>query len=489
MPDQRQAGDRFAFLDGIRDLPSLPQVLVGISRVASDPHSDAAALAEMVLKDQALTMKVLRIANSAQYAVCAQRVATISRAVVMLGFESVRAIALGLGVYKMLSTLERGGSVHEGFWKDAIAVAVTAQDLAGLIGVEVVEEAFVAGLLHDVGKLVLAEHDLDRALSVYREWREGPGLLAAEAAAFGVNHAEVAGELGRRWDLPVPLQAALAHHHRHFPNPPREGGERLAFLIAVATGVARAVAEGAGEPRPVAAQVARLLRRPVGRVLEVLRGLPDKIAEYARFFDIQVEDLKVYTVWLEDEHRRLHEAIVQEESSRRADQRRRGEMAALREIHGMLLGAAGGEQVVRRVLRAVREVTGARRVVVARLDEGRGEVEAVLGDGDVTPGFLEEFRFPAGDGILGGALERGEPVHVFDSEVPYFRRLLSQREARVLGVRCFAAVPWRDPAGAGLLFADRDAQDEPFRDEEVESLGTLTDLLRLGLRGEPRPAA
>ena len=60
---------------------------------------------------------------------------------------------------------------------------------------------------------------------------------------------------------------------------------------------------------------------------------------------------------------------------------------------------------------------------------------------------------------------------------------------RVLGVRCFAAVPWRDPAGAGLLFADRDARDEPFRDEEVESLGTLTDLLRLGLRGEPRPAA
>ncbi|MBE0618894.1 MAG: HDOD domain-containing protein, partial [Proteobacteria bacterium] len=202
--------------------------------MAADPKADASDLAEVILKDQAMAMKVLRIANSAQYALCPQRVTTISRAVVLLGFESVRAIALGLGAYNLLSTLERGGKVHERFWRESIANAVACQGLAELVGLRVPEEAFVAGLLHDVGKLILAAHDPEASQRIHGQGAEGPALLAAETRAFGVNHAEVAGELARRWELPPVLQGALASHHRHYAVMPEPGPECMAFLVGVA---------------------------------------------------------------------------------------------------------------------------------------------------------------------------------------------------------------------------------------------------------------
>lgn len=77
--------------------------------MACDPQADAADLAEVVLKDHAMTMKVLRIANSARYAVAGNRITTVSRAVVLMGFESVRAMALGWGAYNMLPVLDGAG--------------------------------------------------------------------------------------------------------------------------------------------------------------------------------------------------------------------------------------------------------------------------------------------------------------------------------------------------------------------------------------------
>jgi len=475
---------RFGLLDQIRDLPSLPQVLVGISRIAADPRADAGDLAEVILKDQAMTLKVLRIANSAQYALCPQRVTTISRAVVLLGFESVRAIALGLGAYNLLSTLERGGETHERFWRESIANAVACQGLAELVGMRVPEEAFVAGLLHDVGKLILAAYDPEASRRVHAPGAEGPALLAAETRAFGVNHAEVAGELARRWELPPVLQRALESHHRHYPAMPEDGPERMAFLVGVAKSLTAPLWGSGADPQDLAAKVARLVRRPAAKVAALLQGLPHRLEEYAGFFEIQLTDLKAYTLWLEDEHRRLHGELDLAEEGRRREERRTAELAAIREVHARLLAGDATGALVGRVLRAAREAAGARRAVVALLEPGGGVLCARWGEGDVTPAFLEAFRFPvAAGGVLPSALRRGEPLHVFDVSLPYFTRLLGREEARVLDVPCFAALPLRRGAQTvGILYADRDRQDEPFADAEMETLGTLADLASLALR-------
>ncbi|MEW6489039.1 MAG: HDOD domain-containing protein [Thermodesulfobacteriota bacterium] len=475
---------RFALLDQVRDLPSLPQVLVGISRVASDPEADAGDLAEVILKDQAITIKVLRIANSAQYTLCPQRITTVSRAVVLLGFESVRAIALAVGAYNLLSTLERGRKVHEHFWRESVAIAVACQGLAELVGGRVPEEAFVAGLLHDVGKLVLAAHDPEQSAGIYDSGLEGPALLAAETRAFGVNHAELAGELARRWQLPPVLERALEGHHRHFSALPEEGPDRMAFLVGVAKSLAAPRWREHLEPRELAARVARLVRRPVGRVLEMIQALPARMEEYAGFFEIQLTDLKEYALWLESEHGRLHGELDGAEGRRRRDERRDAELAAVREVHALLLGGGAQGRAVDRLLRATREAAGARRSVVALWDPGSGRVQGRWGSGDVVPAFLEDFRFGAsGGGVLGAVLRTGEPVHVFDTQMPYFARLLSPEEARLFDVPCFAVLPLGHEGKAlGVLYADRDRGDEPFSDDEVATLATLADLLSLALR-------
>ncbi len=482
--DPARREGRFAFLERIRDLPSLPQVLVGISRVAADPQADAADLAGVILKDQAMTMKVLRIANSARYAVAPNRVTTVSRAVVLMGFDSVRAMALGWGAFHMLSSLESGARIHEDFWRNSIAVAVVCEGLAGLVGARVPEEAFVAGLLHDVGKLVLAECDAASAAGVYGRRAEGPALLAAETRAFGVNHAEVAGELARRWELPAELERALEFHHRHYAGLPDDGGNRMAFLVGVAKSLVHGLGREDVDLRDVAAKTARLLRRPVGHVLRTLHDLPERIAEYAEFFEIEIEDLKAYALWLEDGHRRLHEEVEQLETRRRREEQREVELAAIRDVHTLLLDAAGAEAVAHRVLRAAREVCGARRGVVALLDRDGQTLRGSLGQGDVTPVFLKAFRFSVdGGGLLAAAVERGEALNVFDAELPYFARLMIPEEVEILDVPSFAVVPLQKGGKtAGLLYADRNAGDEPFGDEDLATLGTLSDLLSLALR-------
>lgn len=201
-------------------------------------------------------------------------------------------------------------------------MAVICQGLAALVGMRVTEEAFVAGLLHDVGKLVLAEHDPEAGGRVYVGGVEGPVLLAVETRAFGVTHAEVVGELARRWELPAPLEQALERHHRHYPALPEDGAGRMAFLVGVVKSLVRSPAREDVDLRDVAAKAGRLLRRPVGQVLEVIRELPDRIGEYADFFEIEIQDLKAYALWLEDGHRRFHQEVEQLEHRRRREERR-----------------------------------------------------------------------------------------------------------------------------------------------------------------------
>lgn len=484
-PKTAAGAGRFAFLDSLRDLPSLPQALVKISRVASDPKASATDLADLVLRDQALTLKILRIANSARYALYSQRVTTVSRAVMLLGFQSVRAVALGLGSFHLLSALRRGGDVLEGFWRESIATAVVCQEMAGLFGVAVTEEAFVAGLLHDVGKLILAEHDPDRACELYGGEYLGPQLLAEERAAFGVDHTEVAAELARRWELPEVLRKAMTLHHRHFAAPPADRGELLAFLVSAAKTLSGVLSGAPEDTRDLAGKLARLFRKPVGTVLGILEGLPERLKEYAEFFEIEVADLRDYTLWVEDENRRLTDAFAEQESERRRVEARQVEMSTVREIHGLLVQGVGTAAVVHRVLRAASEIAGSRRTVLARLEGSPPELRRAWSDGDVTPYFLDDFRFPlAEDGVFAEVVRGGQPLHVFDSQMPYFTRLLSAREAQVLDAPSFAVVPVLGAGGvAGVLYADRADGDESFSDEEVQTLGTLADLASLALRG------
>jgi putative nucleotidyltransferase with HDIG domain len=475
---------KFEILDKIEELPSLPQVLVGISKVASDPKSSADDLANMILNDQALTLKVLRIANSAHYAMYSQRITTVSKAVVLLGFQTVKAIALGAEMYRLLSTLVKAGKILERFWKDAISVAVASQEIGRLLGVATAEEAFVAGLLHDIGKLILAQHNPEMAREIYSLELPGQALLDAETAAFGVNHAEIGGELARRWELPPEIRSAMEDHHKHFPKLPNTGGEQLAFIVAVAKTMVAPIGEA--DPlkhRALAAKIARVLIKPVGLVLETLKVLPEKIGNYAEFFDIQVDDLKVYTLWVEQENQRLSSQSFDQEKIQREQQRQKALMSTVREIHALLLSQQGVATIAGKVAVCARDVIGVNRVLVCTL-MGGGQIEGLWHAGDVEQSFTDGFRRAlVGKGLISQVLIDSQPLNVLDASIPYFSRMLTTEEQELLDSPCLVVLPVLVRKEiSGLIYVDRETTDEPFDDEEVANLQTLADMLALAIK-------
>lgn len=194
-------------------LTSLPDVFVRINEVLNDAHSTAKEAAEAIGKDAGLSVKLLKVVNSAFYGFPV-KVDTLSRAVTIVGSRQLTTLALGISVIAIFKDLPSGLVDMRSFWKHSIGCGVIASALAGPETEEDVERLFVAGLLHDVGRLVLyrslprhAAHTLALARS------EGILLREAERRTLGFDHATLAGMLLRKWRFPESLEKAVRHHH------------------------------------------------------------------------------------------------------------------------------------------------------------------------------------------------------------------------------------------------------------------------------------
>ena len=216
------SADVFEQIEKMGELPSLPQHLLRIQQVATDTRSSAEDLAQCILQDQALTMRVLRVVNSAMYQRRNQeRVRTVRRAVIIMGFETVRKLALGLSVFDMMSKLSRSPYLAT-ITKHSLLAAGFAQLLAEESGRVMPEEAFVTALIHDIGKVVLLECSPAAMDDVLHSKAGGVPALEAERRYFGITHDRAGRRLAARWGLPQELQNAIGDHHDIDPlNPPR----------------------------------------------------------------------------------------------------------------------------------------------------------------------------------------------------------------------------------------------------------------------------
>jgi putative nucleotidyltransferase with HDIG domain len=219
-----------ALLDDARDLPSLPEVAVKVSRLADDPNASAASIARVIATDQGLTARILRLANSALYGV-ARRVGTVQEAVVILGLGTIRNLTLAASIYPALGAAVPGYDLAKGeLWRHSVAAALCAQELArrmpraprpgaGAAPSAAVspDEAFVAGLLHDIGKTLLSARVRGYLVQVReRALADGVSFVDAERALLGFDHAAAGAALAERWKLPPALVDAIAHHHDPF---------------------------------------------------------------------------------------------------------------------------------------------------------------------------------------------------------------------------------------------------------------------------------
>ena len=225
--------DANALLDRVDDLPPLPAVAARVMGMADDDRTSALDLAQVLSTDQALTAKLIKLSNSAYYGF-ARRVSTVREAVLVLGFKQVRQVAVGASIINAWKGPREADDFFDLdlFWGHSVAVAVIAESFAKKGRLAKPEDAFTAGILHDIGRLVLRQvmpREFRVAVSMAKS-RELP-LHEAELRTTGYAHDEIGRALGERWKFPPHLIDAVACHHDETISPASAG---LSGVVAYA---------------------------------------------------------------------------------------------------------------------------------------------------------------------------------------------------------------------------------------------------------------
>ncbi|NYE61034.1 HD-like signal output (HDOD) protein [Duganella sp. 1224] len=221
----------------VRDLPSLPAVVAELLSCMERDDIDLGYLAGRIALDQALTAKTLRLANSSFYGM-PSRVTSIQQAMSVLGLHSVRTMVTACGVIGAVPPAAGPALDFGQFWRHAIATAVWARALARQLR-QSPDTAFTAGLLHNLGTLVLATR-FPAEYAAVPQWRAAhvdASVAEAELAVFGVDHAQAGGALAAHWKFPATIQDAICHQHR-------ANASGLALAVGLAHQLAVPAADG-----------------------------------------------------------------------------------------------------------------------------------------------------------------------------------------------------------------------------------------------------
>jgi putative nucleotidyltransferase with HDIG domain len=234
-------------LHTIKNLNTQPIVIARITQMLQDPATNADELSLAIRTDQGLTTRVLKLVNSAFYGFPG-KIGSISHAVVLLGFSTVKNIVLTASVLDIFKT-NSGGRFARNVWKHSLACGVAAQSLARTVEYEFQEECFVAGLLHDIGKVVLFQLAPDDFSRVVEHTEKMKTLFYdTECKILGISHQEIGGMLIEQWRLPQKILSAVSSHH----NPAsQEDDSKLTAIVHCADIFARALGYGNGGDKKI----------------------------------------------------------------------------------------------------------------------------------------------------------------------------------------------------------------------------------------------
>jgi HD-like signal output (HDOD) protein/CheY-like chemotaxis protein len=195
-------------------LPSIPSLYLKLVEKSSKPDTSLEEIADIVNKDIAMTAQILKLSNSSFFGL-GRPLANAQEAVAYLGLDTLKSLVLSVHAFSQFEKIETGPLKIGALWNHSMQVAGLAKRISKFEGQDpkAAEEAFTAGMLHDLGKLVLAVNLPKEYTEATRMAQSGLDLPLAELQLFGANHADVGGYLIGLWGLPVPVVEAVALHH------------------------------------------------------------------------------------------------------------------------------------------------------------------------------------------------------------------------------------------------------------------------------------
>lgn len=194
-------------VNNVKDIQAMPSVIVKVLNVMKKPTVSMKELGDIVMYDQSLTIKILALVNSAYYGF-SQQISSINIALSLLGMVKVKNIIVAVAMKPMMS-----GAGDKELWKHSIRVAAGCEYLAKLTNIMDADEAFIAGFIHDIGKMVLNMTNPKMYEKVIEVTNAGHDILEVEKKYFDSDHVRTGSLLAKRWQLPILLANIVSYHH------------------------------------------------------------------------------------------------------------------------------------------------------------------------------------------------------------------------------------------------------------------------------------
>lgn len=268
--------------EAIQSLPPLPASVQQLLTLSREPEVDFRQIVKVIESDQTLTVRTLRAANSAFYG-ASRQIQTVQQATVLLGRDAIVNLALSISVMNLERSLGDSWARHAAnFWRHSIATGTAARWIARYVEGADAEEAFVAGLVHDIGKLVLLTHHGELYGDMLVSAQDAP-LHEYEQEQLGIKHTAVGEALCIHWNLPENITDAVAAHH----DKQRQAAGSLAQIVGYANDMVKLAQLGYSGNRFVSLHDREshlILQMPDDAQQELLRTLPQKVAESEQIF-------------------------------------------------------------------------------------------------------------------------------------------------------------------------------------------------------------
>jgi putative nucleotidyltransferase with HDIG domain len=487
----------FEQIEKMGDLPSLPQTLLRIQKVATDDRSCADDLAECILKDQALTMRVLKVVNSAMYQRRNQeQVRTVRRAVIVMGFETVRKLALGLSVFDMMSKLSRSPYLAV-ITRHSLVAAGCAQILAEASGRVAPEEAFVTALIHDIGKVVLLECSPEHMDYVLNDLGGGVPALEAERRHFGITHDRAGRRLAARWKLPQELQNAIGDHHDIDPlNPPRNLDPMLGTIVyADAMSRFTCLDEDHDHEFRIIRRATKALGIPRGRIDDIVDRAAREIGDLAERMGVGLGDLQDYGQLVNVDGGVV---VAPRRMSPEAVARRTAQQLELyRDVGAGLAERRSQGDLLQMILAGAVDILGFERVVLLQVDRADRVLRPLRSEGVEAQDLADQLLLPLTreTGALALSVLDHRTYHVPMAASPAYDGLAGDELLSVARCTGFVASPVITRRGVdAVLYADCGPGGDDVVAEQATELAGLAQQIGLVLGAalrarDPEPVA
>ena len=310
-----------------KELSSLPQTLAEVLRIIKDENASSTDLANVLVKDPALTAKLLRIVNSPFYG-AGREITTVTQAAMTLGTRAISALALSSSIYDLSGKWEVTVD-RQRFWRHSLEVAMAARMIARESGYAYPEEAFICGLLHDVGILILEKSFPEKFKRIWKQAEAGDSISELEEQIWGTNHARIGQFLLEQWGLPSIICEAVGHHHSQILTESDDPELRPLQIVSLANMVSRFTV---AKVRPELAEDAErknflttALDLSSKQLMKLQEDLLAAFIEEARFLEIEIgspEELLIeanriiYTHYLSVENLLIENKKMQQEVAR-----------------------------------------------------------------------------------------------------------------------------------------------------------------------------